>query len=346
MTDWQLQTPVGLIFFNRPENTARVFEEIRRARPPKLMLAADGPRADVPGEADRCDAARQVVERVDWPCEVLHDYSDTNLGCGGRESSAFDWFFSEAEEAIFLEDDTLPHPAFFRFCEEMLDRYRDDDRIMHISGNNFQFGRRRGPADSYFFSRYPNSWGWASWRRAWRHYDVDLTEWGNSGHQDAYLGQFTDPAERRHWKHRWDKTRSGEIDTWDYQWVFALMNQGGLAINPNRNLVTNVGFGAGATNTHADMPGVSQLPLEDLKFPLKHPRRISRNVSADRHTAAVLYPDPEPPPPAPPALPLRRRIADPVLRLGGRLLEHLPEPVRPRIRDRDRRPPPADPKSG
>jgi hypothetical protein len=341
MTDWQLQTPVGLIFFNRPESTARVFEEIRRARPPKLMLAADGPRADVPGEADRCEAARQIVERVDWPCEVVRNYSEINLGCGGRESSAFDWFFSEAEEAIFLEDDTLPHPAFFRFCEEMLDRYRDDDRIMHISGNNFQFGRKRGRANSYFFSRYPNSWGWASWQRAWRHYDFDL-EWGNADR----LSRFTDPGERRHWEDRWHKTCSGEIDTWDYQWVFALLNRGGIAINPNRNLVTNVGFGAGATHTQGDMPGVSQLPLEDLMFPLKHPKRISPDVAADRHMVSLFYPDPEPPPPAPPPLPVRRRIADPMLRLGGRLLDHLPEPVRPRIRDRDRRPPPADPKSG
>jgi hypothetical protein len=341
MTDWQLQTPVGLIFFNRPEKTAKVFEEIRRARPPKLMLAADGPRADVPGEAERCAAARQVVEHIDWPCEVLKDYSDTNLGCGRRESSAFDWFFSEAEEAIFLEDDTLPRPAFFRFCEEMLDRYRDDDRIMHISGDNFLFGRRRGTANSYYFSRYPNSWGWASWRRAWRHYDFDL-EWGNSDH----LSRFTDPGELRHWKDRWDKTRTGEIDTWDYQWVFALLSRDGIAINPNRNLVTNIGFGSGATHTQGDMPGVSELPLEDLVFPLKHPKRISPDGAADRHTVSLLYPDPDPPPPAPPALPVRRRIAGRMLWLGGRLLEYVPETVRPRIRHRDRRPPPPDPKSG
>jgi hypothetical protein len=176
-----------------------------------------------------------------------------------------------------------------------------------------------------------------------------MTEWGDSHRQDAYLSQFPDPAERRHWKDRWDKTLTGEIDTWDYQWVLALLNRGGLAINPNRNLVTNIGFGADATNTHADMPGVSLLPLEDLKFPLKHPRRISRGVAADRHTASLCYPDPDPPPTvgsASKVLPLRRRLADPMLRLGGRLLEYVPKPVRPRIRDRDRRPPPADPKSG
>ena len=140
-----MKTPVAFLIFNRPETTARVLEEIARARPPKLLVVADGPRADRPGEADLCRAARAVLSRVDWPCEVLTNFSETNLGCRRRVSSGLDWVFEEVEEAIVLEDDCLPHPSFFPFCEELLERYRADERVMAVSGDNFQQGRRRTP---------------------------------------------------------------------------------------------------------------------------------------------------------------------------------------------------------
>ncbi len=291
-----LRTPVALLIFNRPETTTRVFEQVRQARPERLLVVADGPRANVEGEDERCARARAATEVVDWPCEVTRDYTDANLGCKRRVSSGISWVFDEVEEAILLEDDCLPHPSFFPFCEELLDRYRDDERVMHISGDNLGFGRR-GDA-SYFFSRYPHIWGWASWRRAWRRYDPDLREWVMSSDPDRseVLSRFADADERRFWYRVWDESASGEIDTWDYQWVFACIANGGLAINPNVNLVTNVGFGEDSRHTSSDGEGLSELPAVDVELPLQHPSVIERDAECDAETARRFFSDPEPSP--------------------------------------------------
>ena len=180
MSDFQLTTPVAFLIFNRPDTTARVFEAIRQAKPPKLLVVADGPRPDRPDDVEKCKAARAIIDRVDWACEVLTNYSDLNLGCGKRPATGITWVFEQVEEAIIFEDDCLPHPSFFRFCEELLNYYRHDERIMVISGNNFQFGRNRTD-DSYYFSRYNHIWGWASWRRAWEYFDYDLKLWPKIG---------------------------------------------------------------------------------------------------------------------------------------------------------------------
>src|SRR4028118_433764 len=171
-----MKTPVVLIIFNRPAQTEKVFEVIRQAKPPKLLVIADGSRAERPGEAEKCAAARAVIDRVDWDCEVFKNYSDVNLGCDPRISSGLNWVFETVEEAIILEDDCVPHPTFFRYCEELLERYRHDARVMNISGQNVLFGRHRTEY-SYYFSRYTLCWGWASWRRAWQYFDVDVKLW-------------------------------------------------------------------------------------------------------------------------------------------------------------------------
>ncbi|MGZ8680700.1 MAG: glycosyltransferase family 2 protein [Solirubrobacterales bacterium] len=287
--DWTLATPVALLIFNRPEVTERVFEEIRRARPPKLLVVADGPRADRAGEAERCAATRAIAEGVDWPCELLREYSDVNLGCRRRVSTGLDWVFDSVERAIVLEDDCLPHPTFFRFCEQLLDRYADDERVMHLSGDNFQFGQRRGDA-SYYFSRYAHVWGWASWRRAWAHYDVDMAGWREAD-KDAQLERFTDPLERSFWRHVWDGTEAGAIDTWDLQWAYACLMRGGVAVNPNVNLVSNIGFGAASTHTGSDEGGVASLPTEAISFPLAHPATVAVDAEADRQVAGIFFRD-------------------------------------------------------
>src|SRR5687767_13684909 len=165
------RTPVALLVFNRPQATARVFEAVARARPPRLLVVADGPRADRPDDGELCHQTRAIIERVDWPCEVMKDYSDTNLGCRKRVSSGLDWVFSNVADAIILEDDCLPEPSFFPFCEELLERYRDDERVAMIRAGNFLEGRRVA-STSYYFSRWFHIWGWATWARAWKHNDV------------------------------------------------------------------------------------------------------------------------------------------------------------------------------
>jgi len=287
MSDWQLKTPVAFIIFNRPDTAEQVFAEIAKARPPKLLVVADGPRSRRPGEADKCAETRAIIDRVDWDCEILTNYSDVNLGCKNRVASGLDWVFEQVPEAILLEDDCLPHPTFFRFCEELLERYRNDERIGMIAGSNFQFGRKRGDA-SYYFSRYNHIWGWASWRRAWLHYDRDARGWPafqNEGFLDAIV---RDRSERRYWRHAFQAVYEGRIDTWDYQWVLSSWRQGMISVMPNVNLISNIGFGPDATHTQGDSI-YSRIQTQAVEFPLMHASVVLPHFGADTFTARQSF---------------------------------------------------------
>jgi hypothetical protein len=276
-----LDTPVSFIIFNRPDTTIRVFEQIRAARPPKLLVISDGPRSAKQGEAEKVALSRAIIDRVDWKCEVLKNYSETNLGCRNRVSSGISWVFEQVDRAIILEDDCLPHPSFFDFCQAMLDRYADDPKVMHISGDNFQPQRRT--QNSYYFSKYTHIWGWASWRRAWKHYDVNLPDFSD-GRGDATLRRtFTDPVERFYWRSILHRVYAGEVDTWDYQWAYACWRAGGLAVAPEVNLVSNIGFGAGATHTTGNS-ALANLPTFGMDEPLVHPAKVEANTTADSYT--------------------------------------------------------------
>jgi hypothetical protein len=274
-----MKTPVALFIFKRPDTTEKVFEIIRQAKPSKLLVIADGPRADRPGEEEKCAAARAIIDRVDWSCEVLKNYSDVNMGTRRRGSSGLDWVFTNVEEAIILEDDCLPHPTFFHFCEELLDYYRHDTRIMTISGDNSPVGYRR-TADSYYFSYYPRIWGWATWRRAWQYYDLEMKHWpqvrDNSWLKDILLDKQT----VKKWENILQSTYDG-FEAWDYQWTFASWVQGGLSIIPNVNLVSNIGFDVEATHTKDSKDPRANLPVEPMKFPLQHPQFVIRDMQAD-----------------------------------------------------------------
>jgi hypothetical protein len=289
MADWQLTTPVAFFIFNRPDTTARVFEAIRRAAPPRLLIVADGPRPGRPGETEQCAAARAVVAGVDWPCQVSHNFSESNLGCRSRVSSGLDWVFETVEEAIILEDDCLPHPSFFRFCQELLERYRDDRRVMTISGNNHLFGRK-DVTDSYYFSRYPHIWGWACWRRSWQLYDADMAQWPQVRDAGGLEASFP-PRQARYWRYVFEAVRRGEIDTWDYQLTFSCLLNQALCITPTVNLVSNLGFGAGATNT-TDSCRLAELAAEPMDFPLRHPAHLVGDVRSDRETERIVFSHP------------------------------------------------------
>lgn len=321
-----MKTTVALILFRRPDRTARVFERIREARPEKLFLIADGPRPGNDDDARGCEEARAVVERVDWPCEAVRDFADENLGLKRRIPSGLDRVFEETPQAIILEDDCLPHPTFFRYCEELLERYRDDERIVHIAGSQLLPDPPRDA--SYHFTRYVHVWGWASWRRAWRLYDVDLSDWHSMPPADraARLRRmFETEDERRFWRFVWDG--SPKIDNWDAQWAYACLSRGLLGINPNRNLISNVGFGDEATNALADPLQIARRPLEGMPFPLTHPPGVRQDPGADT-SASVLFRRPKPT--------LWRRGVAGALRAGARALDFVPEPIRPKIRHRDR----------
>jgi hypothetical protein len=280
MDTWQLSTPVAFLIFNRPRTTERVFAEIARARPPKLLVVADGPRGDRAGEDTLCRQTRAIIERVDWDCEVLTNFADENLGCKKRIASGIDWVFSQVPEAIILEDDCLPDPSFFRFCEDMLTRYRHDERVGMVSGGNLQFGRQRGDA-SYYFSRYTHIWGWATWRRAWQHYDRDIALWPAFDQEGWLQKLFARREEQKYWQQSFEWVHSGQLDTWDCSWTFAALLRGMLQVVPNVNLISNIGFGADATHTHI-VSEHANLPTAAMQFPLKHPAFVLANVEADQ----------------------------------------------------------------
>ena len=281
MHKFKMDTPVAFIIFNRPDTTERVFAEIAKAKPPKLLVVSDGPRSNREREFERVAQTREIIERVDWPCDVLTNFSDVNLGCRTRVSSGIDWIFEHVEEAIILEDDCLPETTFFRFCQEMLDRYRHDQRVGMITGDNFQFGRRYSD-DSYYFSKYMHIWGWASWRDRWSgSYDVNMFHWQRVRDEGRIEDLVADKEEIGFWAETFNRVYLGEIDTWDHQWVFANWIEGRLGVVPSVNLISNIGFGVDATHTKARSP-LSELPTFPMSFPLKHPSIHARSVKADR----------------------------------------------------------------
>src|SRR5215218_5055729 len=257
MLGWQQKSPVALLIFNRPDKTEAVFEVVREAKPPKLLVVADGPRADRLGEAEKCAAARAITAPVDWDCEVLRNYSDVNLGVKRRVVSGLDWVFSEVEEAIILEDDCVPHPTFFRYCDELL-------------------------------ARYPDTWGWATWRRAWKLNDIEMKLWPMVREGGWLEDILQDPAAVRYWASVFQSTYEGHQQAWDYQWVFSCWLQSGLSVLPNVNLVTNIGLGPDATHPVDESPSAN-LPAEEITLPLRHPPFVIRDTIADDFEQRFIY---------------------------------------------------------
>jgi len=276
-----MQTALLFLVFNRPDTTAQVFEAIRKAKPPRLYVAADGPRANREGEAEKCTKVREIATAVDWPCEVKTLFREENLGCKYAVSDGITWFFEHEEQGIILEDDCLPHPDFFTFCETLLDRYAMDERVWVITGNNFQNGARRGEA-SYYFSRYNHVWGWASWRHAWQKADMDIGFWPEWKTSAAWREFWTDSVARRYWEKIFDRMYRAEIDTWDYPWTASVWYHGGLTATPNVNLVSNIGFGPDSTHTaSADSPLAGMVTGSLGK--LKHRATVVQDRDADRY---------------------------------------------------------------
>lgn len=277
--------PVIFVIFNRPDTTSQVFETIRTARPNKLLVVADGPRADRPEEAEKCGAARAVIEGVDWDCEVHTNYSETNLGCRLRVSSGITWAFELVEKAIIIEDDCIPSASFYPYCADLLDRYENDERVMMISGDNHLFERAE-TADSYYFSRFAHLWGWATWRRAWAKYDINMTHWPEIRDRGLFDHYFRKTSERFYWESVMQCAYDGGVDTWDFQWVYSIWANSGLCVAPARNLVRNIGFHPEATHTIKETP-YSALRAEELELPLTHPPTILASYDKDELEAKV-----------------------------------------------------------
>lgn len=273
-----VRSPILFIIFNRPDTTFQVMETIRKARPRRLYIAGDGPRNNH-DELELCKESRKISSRVDWQCEVKTLWHDRNLGCRAAITSAIDWFFSYEEEGIILEDDCVPSNSFYDYCDNLLERYRNDHRIMAISGANLLTDYCIAP-DSYYFSRYPHIWGWATWRRAWRCYDRDMALWPEfSALKGLHAWSYRETEFEAYWTNIFNHIN--EIDTWDYQWLFTCWAYNGLSCIPAKNLVKNIGFDNRATHTLDSSNQHSQLTATELSFPLAHPKLIIRHAVAD-----------------------------------------------------------------
>lgn len=265
--------PIAFMIFNRPDYTQRVFEAIRRVKPKKLFVVADGPRTH--GERAVCEQTRAIIDRVDWDCEVHKNYAKKNLGLKERFHTGLNWFFEYVESGIILEDDCLPHPSFFRFAAEMLEKYRGDDCVTMITGDNFLSNFQ--VADSYFFSRYFPIWGWATWRRSWEKYDVSMTGWEDPANKEKLKKNYSQPYMYEHVRKIFDGVRDGKLSTWDIQWLYACLINDGFCITPNVNLVSNIGM----AGTHSG--GDNQnLPVYDIYAKeFTHPQHIAAHTAYD-----------------------------------------------------------------
>jgi hypothetical protein len=277
-----LRTPVVLILFNRPHLVQKVFERVADAKPEKLFLIADGPRQASPNDVTLCQEARRIVSTVTWPAEVYVNFSDINLGCGRRISSGLDWVFARVPEAIILEDDCLPSPQFFSFCEELLERYRDDNRIGIISGDNFVAPEINCPS-SYYFSLYPHVWGWATWRRTWALFDFSLSGWPEARSEGMLQKILTRSETIRFWSAVFDDQYVHHT-AWASRLVFASFRNDLLNILPKQNLVSNVGWGDAGTHTRNSQSPLANLPIGNIEFPLHHPSQFVPLREADELT--------------------------------------------------------------
>lgn len=300
-----LHTAVLFLIYKRPDTTKQVFEAIRRAKPPRLYVAADGPKPDVPGEAEKVQQVRDIVlNGVDWDCEVKTLFRDKNLGCKYGVSGGITWFFEHEEEGIILEDDTLPSQSFFWFCQELLVYYKNDSRVMTISGDNFQ--NRQRTTYSYYFSRYMHCWGWASWRRAWKYFDLNMSLWPEIKDEKWLYDILENKKEIKQRKRYFNSVYIRQVDSWARIWTLNIWSQSGLNILPNVNLVANLGFGIDATHTNCRSDNNFKR-MNNINLPVKHPPFVIRDKYADEYTSKFHFGN----------LPSWRRILKKIKRIGN-----------------------------
>jgi hypothetical protein len=281
-------TPILFIVFKREDTARQVFEKIKMVKPKKLFISADGPRLDVDGEEEACTRVREIFKEIDWDCEVHTKFNDENSGLKKTISSAIDWFFENVEEGIILEDDCLPDLSFFSFCEQMLERYRQDTRIMHISGNNFVKSKKIENKD-YYFSKVAQIWGWATWKRAWKFFDVNMTNYqtfrDTNQIDNIFDGYFTKKYMIKHY----DKITAKDSFSWSWYWIYTVFSNNGLCITPSVNLVSNIGFGSDAVHATNEKNKLANAATQNIHAEIVHPDFVLPNKKIDNEILNYRY---------------------------------------------------------
>ncbi|QDU94594.1 glycosyltransferase family protein [Lignipirellula cremea] len=289
-----MQTPVALFVFNRPDTTERVFAQIAKARPRQLFVVGDGPRANRIGEAALVAKVQKVATSVDWPCQLATHFSPTNLGCKRRVSSGLKWLFSQVEEAIILEDDCLPHPTFFPYCETMLETYRNESQVSAVNGTNAVAASERHGDETptgngqYTFSKYFECWGWATWRRAWEQFDVEMADWPRFLKSNRLREMADHFDEELYWRMIFQQQYHTDFSSWAYPWQFSSWNHDRLCIMPPVNLISNIGVDERATHTTkaaCDLSNFSTSPYHAIP----HQNELVRDPVADLKTFHVRH---------------------------------------------------------
>jgi hypothetical protein len=280
--------PVLLLAWRRPETVKKVIASVRSVAPEVVYVACDGPNPASAEEAEKVSETRRMIDNeINWDCRILKFYSDTNQGCRRGVEKAITWFFEHESEGIILEDDCVPHADFFSFCAELLERYRNDQRVACITGDNFQSGARPG-GSSYYFSKYPHCWGWATWRRAWTHYSAEFDFWPAWKKSKHWRHLFLKSSERQHWEMVFDSVHQGRTDSWALPWMACVWRASGLTATPQENLVQNIGFGKDASHTNNSSSKLS-LPARGLGLTLRHPAHVLPDQDADDYVFRNVF---------------------------------------------------------
>jgi len=278
---YQVSKPLLFIIYNKPEETEKVFKIIQKVKPKKIYIAADGPSQNATkSELEKISQTRSIVKKINWKCSVKTLFREQNLGCKLGVTQAITWFFQNESEGIILEDDCLPNIYFFEYCDKLLDKYKHNTRISSISGSNPYEGGIN-IHDSYLFSSHSQIWGWATWKRVWDLYDVNMKDWKNVKDSGEFCTKFYSERAYTYWKNLFQKCFEGKIDTWDYQFFFCQLKNNLLTIVPSKNLVSNIGFGKNATHTKFDIHSIANLPTRKLHTPYIHPSKIEVNTEYD-----------------------------------------------------------------
>ena len=284
-----IEVPVLLVVFNRPDITKKIVDKLREFEIKELYVFADGPRKNNIEDLNKCQKVRETINNdINWECKKTTNFKNKNYGCGHAMVSAISWFFEQVEAGIILEDDINPNYSFFRFCAELLSRYKYNKKIMHITGLNWQNGKKRGDA-SYYFSYYPGIWGWATWKDRWQLFNHELRGIDEYRENNKIQEITTSKEEQEHHLKTFDKIKKDKNNIWSYAWKYVIFKNKGLCIWPNKNLTANIGFGENATHTKSDNHPRFNCPTYELDFPLKHPNSIKRNIKADKFMARRMF---------------------------------------------------------
>jgi FkbM family methyltransferase len=267
-----IKTPIVFLVYKRIEETSKSLDAIKKVKPKELFIVADGPKD--PKEAKKVSAVHAYINNfIDWKCNIRWNISNKNMGLSNRVSSGISWAFKFCDQAIIVEDDCVADSSFFIFCEELLEKYENNNNVGCITGNNFQDGQKRGTA-SYYFSDFPHCWGWATWKNAWKYYDHKFKCWNKA---KLHIKQNFGAKGLNYFHLIKKKVETGEMDSWAFRWTFSLWARQMLTATPQKNLVHNIGCGKDATHTKSLNAPIKR----NLVFPLTHPPQISKIQKAD-----------------------------------------------------------------